>query len=224
MRIKAQPAAPARRWRPPLAALGRRTGFVLVLLAGAGMIPASGTVRAAAWGFQRARFGQRIPPPPRMRPAPRPWRQPRMQPPRAGRAGVWGNALARLMQYPPQERIRRLRRNPAFRRLPARRRRQMIQRLRRFNALPPAQQRRMLQRLRWLGRLTPAQRNKALQLARQFQQLPPQRRRLLAGAYQRLLRMPPGQRRQVFQKPWFQCRFTPQERKLLRQRLALPNE
>ncbi|HEY3769026.1 MAG TPA: DUF3106 domain-containing protein [Candidatus Angelobacter sp.] len=130
------------------------------------------------------------------------------------RMGEWLEAHKNL---PPDQQLRLLENEPAFRRLPPARQAVLRERLRKFNSLPPEKQNQALQRMEFLARLSPDQRKQLRDASQQLQTLPPDRQVAVHKAVRHLRQMSPEERQQVIQSDRFRSTFSAPEQKLISQ-------
>lgn len=113
--------------------------------------------------------------------------------------GIPGPAVQRLLNMTPEEREK------ALARLPPERRAQVEQRLNRLAQLPPEQRAELQQRYQ------------------AFQSLPRDRQDAVRLELQSLRALPPRLRQRRLSSPGFQREYSPEEQRLLRESLGLPN-
>jgi hypothetical protein len=113
--------------------------------------------------------------------------------------GIPGPAVQRLLNMTPEEREK------ALARLPPERRAQIEQRLNRLAQLPPEQRAELQQRYQ------------------AFQSLPRDRQDAVRLELQSLRALPPRLRQRRLASPGFQREYSPEEQRLLRESLGLPN-
>lgn len=113
--------------------------------------------------------------------------------------GIPGPAVQRLLNMTPEQREK------ALARLPPERRAQVEQRLNRLAQLPPEQREELQRRYQ------------------AFQSLPRDRQDAVRLELQSLRALPPRLRRQRLLSPGFQREYSPEEQRLLRESLGLPN-
>jgi len=113
--------------------------------------------------------------------------------------GIPGPVVQRLLSMTPEEREK------ALARLPPERRAQVEQRLNRLAQLPPEQRAELQQRYQ------------------AFQSLPRDRQDAVRLELQSLRALPPRLRQRRLASPGFQREYSPEEQRLLRESLGLPN-
>jgi hypothetical protein len=113
--------------------------------------------------------------------------------------GIPGPAVQRLLNMTPEQREK------ALARLPPERRAQIEQRLNRLAQLPPEQRAELQQRYQ------------------AFQSLPRDRQDAVRLELQSLRALPPRLRQRRLSSPGFQREYSPDEQRLLRESLGLPN-
>jgi len=113
--------------------------------------------------------------------------------------GIPGPAVQRLMNMTPEQREK------ALARLPPERRAQIEQRLNRLAQLPPEQRAELQQRYQ------------------AFQSLPRDRQDAVRLELQSLRALPPRLRQRRLSSPGFHREYSPEEQRLLRESLGLPN-
>lgn len=113
--------------------------------------------------------------------------------------GIPGPAVQRLLNMTPEEREKALAR------------------------LPPERRARIEQRLNRLAQLPPEQRAELQQRYQAFQSLPRDRQDAVRLELQSLRALPPRLRQRRLSSPGFQREYSPEEQRLLRESLGLPN-
>ena len=209
-------------------------GLALLPTPGFGFRGYNGRGRGA-WGGQAAYRNAREPQPPRQRMEPRPQYRGRQQPfqnrPGLGngaRPAYRGENQAHLPEWLRShqglslaEQQRALSQEPGFNRLPPRSQRQVMNSLARIDAMPPRQRERTLDTIEALEHLSPERRQAVMASEQDVRNLPPDRRRAVKQAFQNLRNYPPAQRQEMIASPQFQAQFTPQERTMLGNVLAV---
>jgi hypothetical protein len=138
------------------------------------------------------------------------------------RMGDWLQAHKDLS---PEQQLKLLESEPAFKKLPQQRQNELRERLKKFNSLPPEKRNQALQRMEFLAKLTPQQRQQLRDANQQLQGLPPERRVAVHKAVRHLRRLPGVERQQVIQSDDFRSTFSDQEQKLISQLAELnPSE
>jgi len=139
--------------------------------------------------------------------------QPRKPGPRHHGKGPPPNfsALDRLNRMPPRQRERMLDR------LPPERRHEVERRLREFNDLPPGEREALRQRFESFQRLPPERQDEARRVFRRFSELPEDRRRAIQDEIDSINRMTPEERSKRAGSAEFREKFSPQERRLMRE-------
>ncbi len=121
----------------------------------------------------------------------------------------------------PEQQTDALRREPGFRNLPHDQQQRLIDRLQALDQKTPAQRQRMLARNEAFERLTPERRQEVRGAAQALRQMSPDREQVVRRAFQQLRRMPPAQRDQLLHSSIYGGQFSPQERTVLGNLLAI---
>jgi hypothetical protein len=132
--------------------------------------------------------------------------------------GPW---LQRHGNLPPEQQERALQSEPGFSRLPPETQQKLLNRLHQINRMPPNQRQRTLDRIEAMERLSPQMRQQVSRSLQEYRFLPPDRQRMVKKAFRDLRAYPPEQRAVMMRSPVFQSQFTPQERFMLGNILAV---
>lgn len=127
---------------------------------------------------------------------------------------------AQHRELSPQKQADALRRQPGFRKLPPQQQQRLINRLQRFDRQPPREQQRTLDRMEAFEHLSPERRQEVRGASQAFSRMPPQRQQAMRRAFQQLRQMPPEEREQMLHSNYGR-QFTPQERTVLGNLLAI---
>ncbi len=146
--------------------------------------------------------------------APRPRFENNQQP----HLGAW---LARHGNLTPEQQERALQSEPGFNRLPPETQQKLMNRLNQINRMPPSQRQRTMEHIEAMERLSPQMRQQVRSSVQQFHALPEDRQRLVKKAFRDLRAYPPEQRQAMMSSSQFQAQFTPQERGILGNILAV---
>ncbi len=114
-----------------------------------------------------------------------------------------------------------LRHEPGFASLPAGQQQRLMERLQMLDHHTPEQRARILARMENMERLSPEQRAEVRGAAQALQQMPPDRQRVVRRAFRSLRDLPPDQRGSALRAPEYAGQFTPQERTVLSNLLAV---
>ena len=114
-----------------------------------------------------------------------------------------------------------LRREPGFSRLPPAQQQQLIDRLHRLDMQPPAVRRRLMERNEIFMGLPAGQQAAIRRSSQMLRQMPPDRQHAIRQAFRNLRDMPPGEREQALDSARFQAEYSPQERDIMRNLLAI---
>lgn len=128
-----------------------------------------------------------------------------------------GDWLQSHKDLPPDQQMKALENDPAFKRLPPDKQEALRDRLRKFNSLPPAQREQAFQRIEFLAKLTPQQREELRNASQEIKKLPQDRQVAVHKAVRHLRQMPPDERKQVLESDRFHSTFSDQEQKLISQ-------
>jgi uncharacterized protein DUF3106 len=128
-----------------------------------------------------------------------------------------GDWLQTHKNLPPDQQLKLLEKDPAFKRLSPQRQNELRERLKKFNSLPPEKREQALQRLDYLAKLTPQQRQQLRDANQQLKGLPPERQVAVHKAVRHLRQMPPGERKQMLESDRFRSTFSDEEQKLIGQ-------
>jgi hypothetical protein len=120
----------------------------------------------------------------------------------------------------PQQQADALRRQPGFQGLPRGQQQRLINRLRDFDRRPPREQQRTLGRVEMFERLSPQRKQEVRGASQALGRMAPQRQRVMRQAFHELRQMPPDQRQRMLHSQ-FGAQFTPQERTVLGNLLAI---
>jgi phage-related protein len=132
-----------------------------------------------------------------------------------------GEWLLRHKALSPEEQEKALAAEPGFDRLPPETRQRLLNRLQQINRMPPRQRQRTLDRIEALEHLTPQRRQQVRASFQEFRALAEDRQRMVKKAFRDLREYPPEQRQAMMNSSEFQGRFTPQERRILGDILAV---
>jgi Protein of unknown function (DUF3106) len=132
--------------------------------------------------------------------------------------GPW---LQRHGNLPPEQQERALQSEPGFSRLPPETQQKLLNRLRQINRMPPNQRQRTVDRIEAMERLSPQMRQQVSRSLQEYRFLPPDRQRMVKKAFRDLRAYPPEQRAAMMRSPQFQSQFSPQERFMLGNILAV---
>ena len=135
--------------------------------------------------------------------------------PKGGRK--MGDWLQTHKNLPPDQQLKLLESDPAFKKLPPQRQNELRERLQKFNSLPPQKRDQALQRMDFLAKLTPQQRQQLRDANQQLRGLPQERQVAVHKAVRHLRQMPPQERQQIIQSDRFRTTFSDQEQKLISQ-------
>jgi len=138
---------------------------------------------------------------------------------RAGQKGgrKMGDWLQTHKDLPPDQQLKLLESDPAFKRLSPEKQNALRERLQKFNNLPPQKRDQALQRMEFLAKLSPTQRQQLRDANQQLQGLPAERQVAVHKAVRHLRQMPAPERQQVIQSDRFKTTFSDQEQKLISQ-------
>jgi hypothetical protein len=161
-------------------------------------------------------------PPPHVS-APRPMPQQQMRPAPPNRAGQQhlSEWLNRHQNLTPAQREDALRHEPGFNHLPQERQQRYINQMHSLNSLPPQERQRTLQRNEIFEHMSPEQKAGVRGASQAFHQMPPDRQGQMRRAFQDLRGVPPEQRQSILNSARFQQQFSPQERTVLGNLLAV---
>lgn len=129
--------------------------------------------------------------------------------------------LNRHQNLTPSQREDALRREPGFNRLPQQQQQRYINRMHSLNSLPPQERQRTLQRNELFEHMNPEQKAGVRGASQAFHQMPPERQSQMRRAFQDLRGVPPEQRQYILNSSRFQQQFSPQERTVLGNLLAV---
>jgi hypothetical protein len=132
--------------------------------------------------------------------------------------GPW---LQRHGNLPPEQQERALQSEPGFNRLPPQTQQNLLNRLRQINRMPPYQRQRTVDQIEAMERLSPQMRQQVRMSVQEFHMLPPDRQRMVRKAFRDLREFPPEQRAAMMHSGQFQSQFTPYERGILGNILAV---
>ncbi|MBW4026581.1 MAG: DUF3106 domain-containing protein [Acidobacteria bacterium] len=144
--------------------------------------------------------------------------------PQVGRFGPFRNGpgqkhlpewLAEHQNLTVQEQEKALRNEPGFARLPAQQQQRLINRLYALDSRPPEQRARILQRMENMERLSPEQRAEVRGAAQGLAMMPPDRQHMVKRTLRELRDLPPEERQSALASPYYEDRFSPQERTIL---------
>jgi Protein of unknown function (DUF3106) len=147
-------------------------------------------------------------------PGPRPRFENNQQP----HLGTW---LARHGNLTPDQQERALQGEPGFKSLPPETQQRLMNRLQQLNRMPPNQRQRTTERIEAMERLSPQMRQQVRASFQEFHALPEDRQRLVKKAFRDLREYPPEQRQAMMNSGQFQAQFTPHERGILGNILAV---
>ncbi len=137
----------------------------------------------------------------------------------SNRMGEWLEAHKNLT---PDQQLKLLESDPAFKKLSPDRQNALRERLKKFNSLPPEKRQQAFQRMEFLAKLTPDQREKLRDASKELQGLPPDRQVAVHKALRHLRKMPQQEREQELQSDRFRSTFSDQEQKLISQLVSMP--
>jgi hypothetical protein len=120
-----------------------------------------------------------------------------------------------------QQQEQALRREPGFSRLPPGQQQQLINRLHRLDLQAPAMRQRMMERNEIFMALPQNQQSAIRRSSQMLRQMPPDRQHAVRQAFRNLRDMPPGEREQALDSARFQAEYSPQERDVMRNLLAI---
>jgi hypothetical protein len=132
--------------------------------------------------------------------------------------GTW---LQRHQNLSPDQQERALQSEPGFNRLPPETQQKLLNRLRQINRMPPNQRQRTVDRIEAMERLSPQMRQQVRASVLEFRALPENRQRMVKKAFRDLREYPPEQREAMMHSGQFEAQFTPQERSILGNILAV---
>ena len=132
-----------------------------------------------------------------------------------------GEWLQRHEALSPKDQEKALATEPGFDRLPQETRQKLLNRLQQINRMPPRQRQRTLDRIEALEHLTPQRREQVRASFQDFHTLAEDRQRMVKKAFRDLREYPPEQRQAMMNSSEFQGRFTPYERRILGDILAV---
>jgi phage-related protein len=132
-----------------------------------------------------------------------------------------GEWLQRHEELSPEDQEKALATEPGFDRLPQETRQKLLNRLQQINRMPPRQRQRTVDRIEALEHLTPQRRQQVRDSFQDFHTLAEDRQRMVKKAFRDLREYPPEQRQAMMNSTQFQARFTPRERKILSDILAV---
>jgi hypothetical protein len=135
-----------------------------------------------------------------------------------------GEWLEAHKNFPPDQQLKLLESEPAFKKLTPDRQNALRERLKKFNSMPPEKRQQALKRMEFLAKLTPQQREQLRDASKQLQGLPQERQVAVHKALRHLRKMPPPEREQILQSDLFRSTFSDQEQKLISQLAAMPGE
>jgi Protein of unknown function (DUF3106) len=121
----------------------------------------------------------------------------------------------------PAQREDALRHEPGFNRLPEERQQRYINQMHSLNSLPPQERQRTLQRNEIFEHMSPEQKAGVRGASQAFHQMPQERQSQMRRAFQDLRGVPPQQRQSILNSARFQQQFSPQERTVLGNLLAV---
>jgi hypothetical protein len=132
-----------------------------------------------------------------------------------------GEWLQRHEKLSPEDQQKALATEPGFNRLPQETRQKLFDRLQQINRMPPRQRQRTVDRIEALEHLTPQRREQVRASFQDFRTLAEDRQRMVKKAFRDLRQCPPEQRLAMINSSEFQGRFTPKERRILGDILAV---
>jgi Protein of unknown function (DUF3106) len=132
--------------------------------------------------------------------------------------GPW---LQRHGNLSPKDQEKALQSEPGFNRLAPETQQKLLDRLRQINSMPPEQRQRTVDRIEAMEHLTPQRRQQVRASVQEFHALPVDRQRMVKKAFRDLRDYPPEQREAMMSSGQFQTQFTPQERNILGNILAV---
>jgi len=132
-----------------------------------------------------------------------------------------GEWLQRHEALSPEDQEKAFATEPGFDRLPEETRQRLLNRFRQISRMPPTQRQRTVDRIEALEHLTPQRREQVRASFQDFRTLAEDRQRMVKKAFRDLRECPPEQRLATINSSEFQGRFTPKERKILGDILAV---
>ncbi len=132
--------------------------------------------------------------------------------------GTW---LQRHGNLSPEQQERALESEPGFSRLAPETQAKLLFRLRQINRMPANQRQRTVDWIEAMESISPQMRQQVRMSVQQFHTLPADRQRLMKKALRDLREYPPEQRTAMMNSGQFQTQFTPQERTILGNILAV---
>jgi Protein of unknown function (DUF3106) len=120
----------------------------------------------------------------------------------------------------PQQQADAMRREPGFRSLPPGQQQRLLDRLHEFDRRPPQVQQRMLDRMEMFERLSPERQQEVRGASQALNHMSPERQQVMRRAFHQLRQMPPEERDQMLHSA-YGAQFTPQERTVLGNMLAI---
>jgi hypothetical protein len=132
-----------------------------------------------------------------------------------------GEWLQRHEELSPEDQKKALAAEPGFDHLPQETRQKLLNRLQQISRMPPRQRQRTLDRIEALEHLTPQRREQVCASFQDFRTLAEDRQRMVKKAFRDLREYPPEQRLAMMNSSEFQGQFTPKERRILRDILAV---
>ncbi len=140
---------------------------------------------------------------------------------RAGQPQHLSDWLSHRQNLTPQQRENALRQEPGFNRLPQDQQQRLINRMHTLNEATPEQRQRMLQRNEIFEHLNPEQKAGVRGASQAFHQMPIDRQTEMRRAFKALRGVQPEQRQSILDSARFQQQFSPQERTVLGNLLAV---
>lgn len=146
------------------------------------------------------------------------------RPPYRGNSGNQLHLPGWIQQHqnmPLADQQQALRNEPGFKELPPESQQRVMQTLGKIESMPPQQRQRTLGQIEAMERLSPQERQQVRGSLRGIQMLPPDRQRMVRTALRDLIGYPPQQREAIMASRQFQNQFSPQERIMLGNVLAV---
>jgi Protein of unknown function (DUF3106) len=132
-----------------------------------------------------------------------------------------GEWLQRHEELSPEDQKKAFAAEPGFDQLPQETRQKLLNRLQQISRMPPRQRQRTLDRIEALEHLTPQRREQVRASFQDFRTLAEDRQRMVKKAFRDLREYPPEQRLAMMSSREFQGQFTPKERRILGDILAV---
>jgi Protein of unknown function (DUF3106) len=146
---------------------------------------------------------------------------PQGHPNRVGPGPHFGDWLRKNLNTPPEQQQKALENDPKFQKLPPDRQERLKQRLQEFKSLPPDQQQKILDRMEKWEHMTPQQHQQARALFDRMRGMPDERRNSIRQQMHAFTMMAPDQREKFVTSDQYKKEFSPEERDVMQQWLAL---